>query len=105
MSLNIKSIIFTTLQFDTTLKKRMKEKDFIMSLSKQKIKDIIEAKTNKDFDTWKSEKLEEHMIMLMKKDKNYKQWEDKFIEDKAVQLIIDEAEKSSKRQNNIGGNE
>lgn len=76
-----------------------------MPLSKQKIKEIVESKSSKDFETWKSEKLEEHMIMLMKKDKNYKQWEDKFIEEKAMELIIDDAEKSSKRQNSIGGNQ
>lgn len=76
-----------------------------MNLSKQKLKEIIESKSNKTFEEWKSQKLEEHMIMLMKKDKDYKQWEDKFIEEKAVELIIEDAEKSAKRQSNVGGNQ
>lgn len=76
-----------------------------MNLSKQKIKEIIESKSNKSFEEWKSQKLEEHMIMLMKKDKDYKQWEDKFIEEKAVELIIEDAEKMVKRQTTAGGNQ
>ncbi|WP_020006613.1 hypothetical protein [Salinicoccus albus] len=76
-----------------------------MALTKQKIKDIVEAKTNQDFDTWKAEQLENHMLMMMKKDKEYRQWEDQFIESKAMDLIIDDAEKTAKKSNNLGGNQ
>lgn len=76
-----------------------------MALTKQKIKDIVEAKTHKDFDTWKAEQLENHMLMLMKKDKDYRQWEDQFIENKVMDLIVADAEKTAKKPNNVGGDQ
>ena len=80
-----------------------------MALTKQKIKEIVETKTNKSYDEWKDEKLEAHMLMMMKKDKDYKQWEEKFIEEKVIELLINEAEKESKRQvrgqSNVGGDQ
>lgn len=80
-----------------------------MALTKQKIKEIVETKTNKNYDEWKDEKLEAHMLMMMKKDKDYKQWEEKFIEEKVIELLINEAEKESKRQvqsqSNVGGDQ
>lgn len=78
-----------------------------MQLTKQKMKDIIESKTNKSFEDWKAEQLEKHMLMLMKKDKDYKQWEDQFIENKVLETIIADADKEAKRKNSnsIGGDQ
>lgn len=74
-----------------------------MQLTKQKLKDIVETKTNKDFEKWKAEQLENHMLMLMKKDKEYRQWEDQFIESKVVDMIIADAEKTASNSNKLGG--
>lgn len=78
-----------------------------MALTKQKIKDIVEGKTNKDFEQWKADALQEHMLMLMQKGKDYKQWEDQFVEEKVIELLIEDAKKSAKKSNDqssIGGN-
>lgn len=74
-----------------------------MQLTKQKIKDIVEAKTNQDFEKWKAEQLENHMLMLMKKDKDYRHWEDQFIESKVMDMLISDAEKAANKSNNLGG--
>ncbi|SOC45075.1 hypothetical protein [Salinicoccus kekensis] len=76
-----------------------------MQLTKQKLKDIVETKTNKDFEKWKAEQLENHMLMLMKKDKEYRQWEDQFIESKVIDMIISDAEKTAGNSNKLGGNQ
>lgn len=76
-----------------------------MQLTKQKIKDIVETKTNQDFEKWKAEQLENHMLMLMKKDKEYRQWEDQFIESKVIDMIISDAEKTASNSNKLGGSQ